>query len=39
MQSGRRLYAGCMDPEFGENGYAFGANTSAKLTDGSGSKR
>ncbi len=39
MQSGRGLYAGCTTRGFDEKGYGFGANTNAKLTDASGSKR
>lgn len=39
MQSGRGLYAGCTARSSDEEGYGFGANTNAKLTDASGSKR
>jgi hypothetical protein len=39
MQSGRGLYAGCRCRGFDEEGYGFGANTNAKLTEASGSKR
>lgn len=39
MQSGRGLYAVCTERGFDEEGYGFGANTNAKLTEASGSKR
>jgi len=39
MQSGRGLYAVCTEPAFDEDGYGLDANTSAKLTAASGSKR
>jgi len=39
MQRGSGLYAVCTELGFDEKGYGFGANTSAKLTEASGSKR
>lgn len=39
MPSGRGLYAVCMAPGFEQKRYEFGANTNAKLTAASGSKR
>lgn len=39
MQSGGGLYAVCTERGFDEDGYEFGANTNAKLTEASGSKR
>lgn len=39
MQSGRGLYAVCTERRLDEEGYGFGANTNAKLTEASGSKR